>query len=273
MLKFKKCSLYNQDILFKENSIEVKYKKELKQHFQYSDILQFDIFVNVDKFYSPNGFITNWLCDYPCIYSVNLTIDIKTEKFDKYTYMFICPLKQIFELIKYRDKIKKFNLYLIEEDKIKNFVKIPLIFYAISGVKFNLLGNPFSIIELFSFLCTFIPLLIMFLPAYLSNTLDIGSGFIILPFFIVSLCLSIIGINNERKKLKLKHEFVPDMIVPNIEKINKFGETQDLIIDNNKIIFSKECYQYLQRYRYTSLLLFILNLTIILNILRIINII
>ena len=41
MLKFKKCSLYNQDFLFKKNSIEVNYKKELKQHFQYSDILQF----------------------------------------------------------------------------------------------------------------------------------------------------------------------------------------------------------------------------------------
>jgi len=273
MLKFKKCSLYYQDVLFEENSIDVKYKKELKQQFQYADILKFDIFVNVDKFYSPNGFITNFLCDYPCTYSVNLSINIKTEEFDKYTYMFTCPLKQIFELIKYKDKIKNFNFYLIEEDKIKNFVKIPLIFYAISGVKLNLLGKPFSIIELFSFLCTFIPLLIMFLPAYLSNTLDIGSSFIILPFFIISLCLSIIGINNERKKLKLKHSFVPDMIVPNIEKINEFGETQDLIIDNNKIIFSKECYQYLQRYRYTSLLLFILNLTIILNILKIINII
>lgn len=272
MLKLKNSSLYNQDMYFKEDSIEIKYKKELKQQFKYCDILQFDIYVNIDKFYAPQGSIANLFCDFACTHSVNLTIDIKTKDFDKYTFIFICQLKQVFDLIKYKNFIQNFNLYLIEENTVKSFVKIPLILYAISGTKFNILGKPFSRIELASLLFILIPFLICFLPAYFSKQLDISTVFIILPLFIISICLSLVGIYNEIRKLKLRKQITSDMITPSIEKINEFGEKQNLLIDNNKIIFSEDCYRYLNSFRYVSIISFIINSIIIFNALRIANI-
>lgn len=272
MLKLRKSYLYNQDLYFKENSIEIKYKKELKQQFKYCDILQCDIYVNISKAYAPNGSITNLLCDCPCTHSVNLTIDIKTKEFDKYTFSFICPLRQVFELIKYKNFIQNFNLYLIEENTVKSFVKIPIILYAMSGIKFNILGKPFSRIESASLLFVLIPFLICFLPAYFSKQLDISTVFIILPLFIISICLSLVGINNEIRKLKFRKQITSDMITPSIEKINEFGEKQNLLIDNNKIIFSEDCYRYLNSFRYVSIISFIINSIIIFNALRIANI-
>ncbi len=263
MLKLKNSNLYKQDIYFKENFIEIKYKKELKQQINYSEILQFDIYADVDKHNAPNSGLITLFFDYPDVYSVNVVIKIKTEEIDEYIFTFNCPLKQIFGIINYKDKFKNFNFYLNENKKIKSFTKIPLIFYALCGVKFNILGKPFSKLELNSFFLLLIPSIIMFLPAYLYNTLDNVTGFMILLFYVISALLSIIGIRNEIKKLNMKNKFVPDMIMQNIEKANDVGEKCNLIIDNNKVIFSEDCYQFINKFRYISILLFVLNFIMI----------
>ena len=272
MIKLK-SNLYNEKMLLKEELIEVRSKKELRQQFLYKHIQQFDIYVYISELDSSTHSIINSFCHFPDFYSVNLTIDVKTEENNNYTYIFTCPLKQIFELILYKNKIKNFNFYLIEEREIASFVKIPLVLYILSGVKLNLLGKPLSIIESFSVFSTFIPLLLMLLPPYLNNNLDKCTGFFLVSLFIVSLVFSLVGINNEMKKHKLKKIIHRSMIRPCKEQVNQFGELQNLIIDNNELVFSMDCYEYLQKYRYTSFLLFIFNLLIIINILKFINVI
>lgn len=251
--------------VFTENAIKIIENKQIKNTINYSEIIEFDACLSVQEKIPLRFRFPLFLNKYkfPKIWDVSLLIYIKTDEIDKYELNLECSLGKAFELVKLNRYINKFNFKTSEDISIKYCITIPLTLYALTGKKFNILGNPYTIIENIIFDITFMPLLFIYIPAYFSGNFNLDNYWFVIFFPVIGIFISILGIINEIKTINLRKLISNDAIPPEKETIRLFGGMKKLIITGNKINIAPAVYKYIHTNRYISLSLFLFNLLLI----------